>query len=1289
MEPPAQATTFHGMSRFSVVRMLGAGGMGVVYEVYDHDREAYVALKTLPTLTPENLRRFKNEFRALQDIKHPNLVALDELMEVDGVWFFTMELIDGVDFVSHVRPGPSPSQLPTMPPPAIDDLSSEPFRQLVAAYRHTGDVEATRTDGGGDPLAGLPRIPPPAPEAVPVEVPPPRLSPAGFDEERLRDGLRQLTLGLGALHDAHKVHRDVKPGNVLVTRTGRVVLLDFGLIAEPGQVEQRAVGTANFMAPEQASGRPIGPPADTYAVGVMLYRAMTGASPFTGTAEEILNQKVRFEPRRPSELIAGIPDDLDALCADLLRREPEARPTGREILERLGAVEPPPAAPVTAGFVGRADELAFLDRAFADAVAGRAVAVLIEGDSGVGKSALVRELTDRLVADGRAQVLAGRCYERESVPYKAVDEVMEALARGVGQLAVADGALPGRPDRIARVADLFPAFLAIPAVADAVAARAGAAARAIEPVQSRAFAFAALRELVGSLARRAPLVIAIDDLHWADRDSLALLGELLAPPDPPPLLLCATVRSSFEGAATTLAALRAALGDDVRTLRVERLPHDAARQLVERLLAATGGRGPEMRARADDLAEEAAGHPMFIDALVRHRLEHPGAAGPVRLDDALVARTAALAPEARALLDVVCLAGVPIRQQVCADAVGTAFNDFVQLVGGLRVANLVKTHGIHRADTVEPYHDRVREAIASRLAPAERRDVHGRLARALEASGDADLETLAVHFLESGDRARAAVYAGDAAEAADAALAFDRAARLYRLVLDLDGGDPAHVRALRRRLARALSNSGRGAEAAEVYLQAAGGADPDDVLELRRLAAEQYLRSGRMAEGLACFDAVLATVGMKLPRTRRRAIASFLLERLRFRWKLRRGLRYRRRDEAAVPPALVRRMVVCSSLYPLGLTDTLRGHPFQMRNLRYALDAGVPARILRALVTEVVFSASAGAVGIPAMERWRDEARRLLAGLDDPYLAGIVEATEGTACWLVARWREGAACCDRGEAILREQCTGAAWELDTAQLYGHRNLFFLGELGELRRRLPGALKEARERGDLYLSSNLRLGLPMVHAWLAADDPDAARRNAADGITEWSYEGINLQHVNLLQGGVSIELYAGALDAAERHFAELWPALARSTYLRIELVRVFCTHLRARLALAAAARAAGSERARRVAAARRDARRLAREPAPWARALAVLVEAAAAALAGDAASAAARLDEAELALAAVDMGAFAAAARRQRGRLVGGDHGRALVTAADAWMTAQAIARPVRFAALLAPGFDGE
>ena len=81
---------------------LGAGGTGVVYEAFDRERNALVALKTLIAFTPEALARFKNEFRSLQDLEHPNLVRLDELMEADSTWFFTMELIEGVDFLAHV-----------------------------------------------------------------------------------------------------------------------------------------------------------------------------------------------------------------------------------------------------------------------------------------------------------------------------------------------------------------------------------------------------------------------------------------------------------------------------------------------------------------------------------------------------------------------------------------------------------------------------------------------------------------------------------------------------------------------------------------------------------------------------------------------------------------------------------------------------------------------------------------------------------------------------------------------------------------------------------------------------------------------------------------------------------------------------------------------------------------------------------------------------------------------------------------------------------------------------------
>ncbi|MBX3271185.1 MAG: protein kinase [Sandaracinaceae bacterium] len=94
---------FDGTSRFELRRRLGEGGMGVVYEAYDAERRQLVALKTLQRADARSLLRFKNEFRALHDIEHPNLVSLYELFEHEGAWFFTMELVEGVDFLTHVR----------------------------------------------------------------------------------------------------------------------------------------------------------------------------------------------------------------------------------------------------------------------------------------------------------------------------------------------------------------------------------------------------------------------------------------------------------------------------------------------------------------------------------------------------------------------------------------------------------------------------------------------------------------------------------------------------------------------------------------------------------------------------------------------------------------------------------------------------------------------------------------------------------------------------------------------------------------------------------------------------------------------------------------------------------------------------------------------------------------------------------------------------------------------------------------------------------------------------------
>src|SRR5262249_46571021 len=161
----------------------------------------------------------------------------------------------------------------------------------------------------------------------------------------------------------------------------RVVILDFGLVSDPGKREDHAVGTVAYMAPEQTSGAEVGPAADWYAVGVTLFRALTGVFPFSGTAEDVIAHKQRRDPPPPSSFLPSIPPDLDALCADLLRRLPEQRPRDREILARLGVTvgaEPPTGI---TSFVGRARELATLEAAFAHAAAAGG-AVLIHGESG-------------------------------------------------------------------------------------------------------------------------------------------------------------------------------------------------------------------------------------------------------------------------------------------------------------------------------------------------------------------------------------------------------------------------------------------------------------------------------------------------------------------------------------------------------------------------------------------------------------------------------------------------------------------------------------------------------------------------------------------------------------------------------------------------------------------------------------------------------------------------------------------------------------------------------------------
>ena len=271
--------------------------------------------------------------------------------------------------------------------------------------------------------------------------------------------------------------------------------------------------------------------------------------------------------------------------------------------------------------MGRDAELAACQKAFAEA-AEHQVTLRIVGESGVGKSALAHQFALRLAeTDPRAIVLRGRCYERESVPFKAVDGIVDALSDVLIAMPLDEVAEILPPD--ARLlAQVFPVLARVPAI-DELPASSRDRAR-VDALRGRLFA--AMRALFVALADRRRVAIVIDDLQWSDADSLALLRALLLPPDPPRLLLLATLRSGSQILSTEAAGAEVALPGDSRELHLYGLPVEEARALAERLLAGDKDDAAS-RARARAIAEAAGGHPLFIDELVRHARSSVGASG--------------------------------------------------------------------------------------------------------------------------------------------------------------------------------------------------------------------------------------------------------------------------------------------------------------------------------------------------------------------------------------------------------------------------------------------------------------------------------------------------------------------------------------------------------------------------------------------------------------------------------------------------------------------------------------
>jgi tetratricopeptide (TPR) repeat protein len=1180
--------------RLHLVELLGRGGMGIVYSAFDTERQASVALKTMVQTDPVALYTFKKEFRALADLHHPNLVRLYELFHHSGTWFFTMELVAGSRFDAWVRPE------------------------------------------------------------------------ARFDPARVQAGFFQLVEAIDAVHAAGKLHRDLKPSNVLVTDSGHLTVLDFGLVVETADAgEQTAtdgqlVGTPAYLSPEQAFGRPATKASDLYAVGVMLFEAMTGRSPFVGDVGQILFAKQQSAAVWPVRAKDELPERLIALCNSLLDRDPASRPDAQSLREHFSAARSTrrardsyrPTAALAGGLIGRKTELRQLREAYRESLSSKAVVCTITGESGIGKSAVCRTFLDELVRSGHAVVLRGQCHERESVPFKAFDALVDGLSCYLRRIAP-ELIAALLPRDCASLTTLFP-------VLGRVEAFANAPERVITNPQDRQRrAFEAFIELLGRMRDRAPLVIYIDDLQWCDRDSMLLLRYLVRHADGFPSLLIFNHRVVPNGENDLLSLVLDAAGSSanvlLRSIALDRLSIEESGQLACTLLNT---------AVTDDLIRrielEARGNPLLI-AEFAQCVAPSGGQTSLTLCDAVNARLVHVSESARTLLSLVALSGRPIPLGLALDVAGANHED----VDALSCARLIRWQNYRSGKALVFFHDLLRERYRAYIPAKQARELYTALARACGTHEAVDAELRSEYFEGAGDFGNAAYCAIQAAARSRTALAFDHAAELYQKALALVPYRLDEELELRIQVAECFSHSGRSADAGAAYERAAhlANSDSDAHLGLLQRSAEQWLHAGHARQGLDLLAKVCSKVGLPLPVSTEQHATPVD-------WTLQMA-RCVAVDHPATGTPLPRRTALRLEVAHTAVIGTRYYRPSISAQL--ALDYLVEAQ--RAGDARNLIWALASVAMLTPVRSWRAE---LLARIEE--LSSEDGRAEFVALFFGVR---GFVARRRGELRdarnwfsraldVAHESEGRHWqELDTIHVYDQATAAALGDFADLAETTPALVEDAFCRGRAWTGANLSgvFGLP---AWLSRDDVAGYRRVLEYARGRWGTHGASLEFdrtgYQLLRGDVVAAIYEGEPLRALRIVDQYSDASATSGQRPVfDFLKMVCSASVLARAHALPLGSSETDAIRYKLAQYTELRRV-----PNLRPFSFVFEAALALEKRDVVNAVSALRCALDHFERAQVGMHAAATRRRLGQLISGDEGRMLVLESDEFMTAQGV-----------------
>lgn len=1211
--------------RFRVKEKLGQGGMGIVYRAYDSELGRDVAVKALTRINPDDLYHLKNEFRALTQIRHPNLVDLYELTVDDRGSFFSMELVTGTDFVGFVRSRDGGKEK------CDYDRLRDAAHQLALAISAVHAAGKLHRD----------------------------IKPSNI---RVSNSARVVLLDFG-LADP------LSPDAVETRATGALI------------------GTVEYMPPEQARGDALGPAADWYGFGATLFEAIAGRLPLEQPLKWLLGGRTATGPPSLASIVPDVPSDLNELVAQLLNPDPKARPSGRDVLaaiSRAGATPSYSQAPSSRAqspvpFENREDELNSLTVALERTRTGSTAIAHVFGTSGIGKTELVRRFTHQAERAG-ALVLRGRCHPQESVTFNAIDGAVDDLSHLLDRIP-REQVVALLPKNAAVMPRLFPV---LGRIADIVEADYSQIDETAQETLRRATR--ALKELLATLADRQPVVVWLDDVQWSDRDSGILLRDLLSPPAPPNMLVVLSYRAEDRESSQLLAAVKGMDHIGAIELGLEPLTTSQTVNLVGRLLG-TGWEGDT--ADIVRLAREAEGLPFFAHELARYlsrpTVEDESVPSSLRLADLLRQRIRELPADARSVLEVVSVAGGPLELPLIFRAI-TVRDTPKSILATLERSSLIRSTTTASESSSEIYHHRIREVVLAGLEKDARERYHRAIANAMLTATSPNLPRVIEHYDAAGDLDSVRKYLASAAKSAASVLAFDRAALLYRRAIEL-GSTELSPPELHARLAEVLANAGRGRDSGRTFERAAelseeAGEGLERSLFLRKRAAEQYLQSGQWADAARALERVLAPLSIQLPPSSATALYHTAVNRVRI---AARGLTFRGVESRAVAPLTLDRLEMLHTLVLVySYQDFMRGAAFASQLLADALEFGNADMIMRGLSAECGNWATMPGRFSRRMSRRMLASFEKLLPQGGPYHRGGYLQTTAAACWLRGEFADTVKYFREAEPVIREGGKNVAFLLATAKAFCLPSLAHLGEVRELIKELGAAIADAEARGDDYF---LCIGVNghQSLAWLAQDLPQEALRYA-DRAREILPEGFVVpDYMNFLTR-VLVDLYIGRGEEALARVESTWPALRRGMMLSIPYFGEDLHQLRARAMLTVAAKkSAAGERddaAHLLAMARAAAKVLDGMIEPSARGHAELVRAGIARIRGDKKDAMAALERAVPILERAQLNLYAQAARLSLAELSGSP------TTADrveAWMKDQGIVKPRAIVRLLVPG----